>query len=96
MCLFFGVLFLGPRFGLLIYWLGWPGRWDLAFDGALVPILGFLFAPWTTLTWVLCAPGGITGFDVVLVVLAVLVDVMTIAGSGGSYNRQRTSSTAAV
>jgi hypothetical protein len=95
MCLFFGILFLGPRFGLILYWLGWPARWDLAFDGALVPILGFLLAPWTTLAWVLCAPGGITGFDYFLIGLSVLVDVMTIAGSGNSYNDQRSSSSVA-
>ena len=94
MCLIFTILFLGPRFGLLVYWIGWPARWDYAFDGFLLPLLGFFFAPWLTLTWVLCAPGGINGFDVVLVVLAGMVDFFSLAGGGGSY-RQR-SNTAAV
>ena len=89
MCLFFAILFLGPRFGLIVYWIGWPARWDLAFDGFLVPLIGFFLAPWTTLTWVLCAPGGIEGFDIFLVIVAALVDLMTLVGSGGSYNRQR-------
>jgi hypothetical protein len=91
MCLFFSILFLGPRFGLLVYWIGWPARWELAFDGWFVPLLGFFLAPWTTLTWVLCAPGGIEGFDVFLVVIAALVDVATLAGNAGSYRQRSTS-----
>jgi hypothetical protein len=90
MCLFFAVLFLGPRFGLLVYWIGWPARWDIAFDGWLVPLLGFLIAPWTTLMWVLCAPGGITGFDYFAVGLGVVADLLTLAGSGDRYRRQPT------
>jgi hypothetical protein len=89
MCLFFGILFLGPRFGLLVYWIGWPARWDLAFDSALVPLLGFVLAPWTTLAWVICAPGGITGADVALIGFAVLIDLVTLLGSGGTSNRRR-------
>ena len=88
MCLFFSILFLGPRFGLLIYWIGWPARWELAFDGWVVPLLGFFLAPWTTLTWVLCAPAGIEGFDVVLVILAALLDLGTLVGNAGSYRRR--------
>jgi hypothetical protein len=88
MCLFFTLLFLGPRFGLLLYWIAWPARWEIAFDGWVVPLLGFFLAPWTTLAWVLCGPGGIEGFDVALVVMAVLADLLTLAGSGGSYRRR--------
>jgi len=88
MCLFFTLLFLGPRFGLLLYWIAWPARWEVAFDGWLVPLLGFFLAPWTTLSWVLCGPGGIEGFDVVLVVMAVLADLLTLVGGGGSYRRR--------
>ena len=95
MCLFFSILFLGPRFGLLVYWIGWPGRWDLAFDSWFVPLLGFFLAPWTTLTWVLCAPGGITGFDYFLVFLAVVADIVTVTGSGRSYSGRDASTMAA-
>ena len=88
MCLFFTLLFLGPRFGLLLYWLAWPARWDVAFDGWVVPLLGFFLAPWTTLAWVLCGPGGIEGFDVFIVGMAVLADLFTLLGSGGQYRRR--------
>ena len=91
MCLFATLAFLGPRFGLLVFWLGWPARWDIAFgDGSLVPLLGFFFAPWTTLAWVLCGPGGIEGFDYFLVGMSVIADLLTLAGSGTTANRRRT------
>ena len=88
MCLFFTLLFFGPRFGLLLYWIAWPARWEVAFDGWVVPLLGFFLAPWTTLSWVLCGPGGIEGFDVFLVALAILADLLTLVGSGGQYRRR--------
>jgi hypothetical protein len=89
MCLFFSILFLGPRFGLIMYRLGWPARWELVFDGWFWPLVGFLIAPWTTLMWVVCAPGGITGIDYVAVGLAGLADVATMLSSGRGYAVQR-------
>ena len=88
MCFFISLLFLGPRFGLVIYWLGWPARWEVAFDGWLVPLLGFILAPWATLTYVVVAPGGVEGFDVFLVVMAGIVDLLSLVGSGGTYRRR--------
>ena len=55
MCLFFSILFLGPRFGLIVYWIGWPARWELAFDSWVWPFLGFFIAR-TTLAWVCARP----------------------------------------
>ena len=89
MCLLLVILFLGPRFGMFVYWLAWPARWELAFDGWLAPLIGFVLAPWTTLTWVLCAPGGVNGFDIVLVVVALVIDIVTLAGSGNRYASSR-------
>ena len=48
-CLAASLLLLGPRFGILIWWLFDPARWSLAFDTFILPFLGFLFLPWTTL-----------------------------------------------
>jgi hypothetical protein len=88
MCLFLLLMFLGPRFGILVYWLGWPARWELAFDTAIVPIIGFFIAPWTTFMYVLVAPGGIETWDYLWLGLAVLTDLVTLSG-GGRYGRQR-------
>ena len=89
MCCFYTVLiFLGPRFANMIWWIANPARWELAFSSVLWPILGILFAPWTTLMYMLVFPGGVTGFDWLWIGLAVLGDVGMYAG-GGYGNRGR-------
>lgn len=88
MCLFLLLLLLGPRSVIVIWWLVQPLRWDAAFNSFLVPFLGFLFLPWTTLMYVIVAPGGVTGPDVLWMGLAVLADVASYAG-GGVYGRRR-------
>ena len=88
MCLFFTLLFLGPRAGIIVYWIGWPARWEVAFSTFIVPFVGFLILPWTTLTYLLVAPSGIEGFDYLFIGLAVLVDIASLT-SGGAYGRSR-------
>jgi hypothetical protein len=89
MCLFFTVLFLGPRVGIFFWWLFSPGRWDSAFSSAIWPILGFVFVPWTTLMFVAVAPfGNVEGWDWVWLAFAFVIDVVQL--SGGAYgNRSR-------
>lgn len=87
-CLFTTLLFLGPRAGILIWWLLDSVRWQLAFNSFIWAMLGFLFLPWTTLMYVIVFPGGITGFDWVWLGLAVLSDIGMYAG-GGYGNRDR-------
>jgi hypothetical protein len=83
------LVFLGPRAGILIWWLINPVRWELAFNSFIWPFLGFIFLPWTTLMYVIVAPvGGVTGFDWVWMGLAVLSDISMYAG-GGFGNRKR-------
>jgi hypothetical protein len=89
MCCFYTILlFLGPRFANIVWWIANPTRWDLAFSSVIWPILGILFAPWTTLMYMLVFPGGVTGFDWVWIGLAVLGDIGMYAG-GGYGNRDR-------
>ncbi len=89
MCCFWTVLvFLGPRAGILIWWLVQPLRWQAAFTSWLWPLLGFIFLPWLTLMYVLVAPGGIVGFDWVWLGLALLADIAMWTG-GGYGNRRR-------
>ena len=82
---------LGPRFGIFVYWLGWPARWELAFETAIVPIIGFFIAPWLTLMYLLVAPSGVEGWDYLWLGLAALLDVATSAGGGRSARRRRSS-----
>jgi hypothetical protein len=87
-CLFATLVALGPRAAILIWWLLEPVRWNAAFDTFIWPFLGFLIAPWTTLMWVIVAPGGVNGFDWVWIGIAVMMDVFS--WFGGAYtNRGR-------
>ena len=51
-----------------------------AFDTFFVPLLGFLFLPWTTLMFVLVSPLGVEGIDWLWIGLAVAADVASYAG----------------
>jgi hypothetical protein len=87
-CIFTALVLLGPRAGIFFWWLLDPTRWNLAFDSFVVPIIGFLFFPLTTLMWVAVFPGGVDGFDIVWLGLAVILDLGS--AFGGAYgNRDR-------
>jgi len=79
---------LGPRVGILVWWIADQARWNLAFDTFIWPLLGFIFLPWTTIMYVLVFPGGIEGFDWVWLGMGVLLDIFATAG-GGYTNRDR-------
>ncbi len=71
-----------PRLAVLFIWLARPALFTAAFGGFFLwPLLGILFLPFTTLTYVLVfTPGvGLSGFDFVWLVLAFAVDLV------GSY-----------
>ncbi len=87
-CFFTTLLLLGPRAAILIWWLINPVRWQATFDTFIWPLLGFIFLPWTTLMYVLVAPGGVIGFDWVWIALAVVADIGMYVG-GGYGNRDR-------
>jgi hypothetical protein len=87
-CLAASLVILGPRFGILLWWLLEPARWSLAFDTFVWPFLGFLFVPWTTLMYVLVFPGGVDGFDWIWLGMGLLADVFSYAG-GGYRSRDR-------
>lgn len=87
MCCFFAALVtLGPRAGILIWWLIDTARWDAAFSSFFWPFLGFFFAPWTTLSWVAVAAGGVTGFDFFIIAMGVLLDIASYGAS--EYGRR--------
>ena len=88
-CFFLTLLFLGPRFAFLIYWLIPYGRVqvNLAFHTWIWPLLGLIFLPWTTLMWVLVyGVNGIVGFDWVWIGLALVADIFTY--TSGAYKRK--------
>ena len=80
MCLVIFALIFSPRIVMVLWWLLDMARWAATFDTPLLPILGFLLAPWTTLMYVLVAPGGVSGFDWLLLGIGVLVDLGSLGG----------------
>jgi len=80
-----------PRLGTLILWLARPQLFSNAFGGSwLLPILGIIFLPFTTLMYViLWSPGiGLVGFDWFWLILAVVIDIGQFGGSTWA-NRNR-------
>jgi hypothetical protein len=79
-CLFALIAIFSPRFALLLLWL-FTNYVDRAFAGWILPLLGLLFAPWTTLFYVLVdvAPGPIHVASWILVGLGVVMDLSSYA-----------------
>jgi hypothetical protein len=86
-CVVAVLAFLGPRAGILVWWLLDPTRWQAAFNVWVWPLVGSLFLPWTTLAYVLVAGGGVRGLDWLLLIVAVISDLSMYGG--GRYSRRR-------
>ena len=85
-CLAAALLLLGPRFGILIWWLIDQPLWNRAFDTFLWPLLGFIFLPWTTLMYVVVFPGGVDGFDWIILGIGLIADIASY--TGGAYDQR--------
>ena len=79
---------MAPRFAIVLVVLlsDYIGR---AYENMLWPFLGFLFMPLTTLAyaWAINSRGSIEGFQLAVVVIAVLMDLGLIGGSAASRKR---------
>jgi hypothetical protein len=78
------------RIMLLMYWFARPVQMNAAFSTFIIPCLGFLILPFTTLMYVLLIQGvgGIQGLDWLWLVLAAVMDIASI-GAAGAANRNR-------
>lgn len=81
-CLFALISILSPRLGLLLLWL-FTNYVDRAFAGFILPLLGLIFAPWTTLMYVLVdvAPGSIHIAGWILIGIGAVLDLSSYAQS---------------
>ncbi|HEY7134121.1 MAG TPA: hypothetical protein VIB48_03570 [Acidimicrobiia bacterium] len=88
-CLFTALVAAGPRVALALVWL-FTNLVSRAFSTFVVPLLGLVFLPWTTLFYVLAyRPAiGISGFGYVFVGLGVVFDLLAW-GSGARARAQR-------
>jgi hypothetical protein len=80
-CLIVLLAFLSPRLALIFVWL-FSDVLSRAFDSWIVPLLGFLLLPWTTLAyaafWDWGAGHHVTGFEWFFVILAFVIDIGSI------------------
>ncbi len=52
-CLFTTLVLIGPRAAIFVWWLINPLRFSFAFNTVILPILGIIFLPWTTLMYLI-------------------------------------------
>lgn len=78
------------RWFLIFFWIARPGMMNLAFNTFILPCLGFLFLPFTTLMYVLLVQGvgRIEGLDYLWLALAAMIDLASV-GAAGAANRNR-------
>ncbi len=76
-CLLVLLAAISPRFVVILFWLARPVQFDAAFGGPIIPILGIIFLPFTTLMYVILqTPGvGLNGSDWLWVGLALVLDL---------------------
>jgi hypothetical protein len=79
-CFITALLAVGPRLAILVWWIFRPVYVTAAFDNFIWGFLGWLFLPWTTLSYIAIYPGGILGFDWILLGLGIFLDIATYLG----------------
>ncbi|HEX2988800.1 MAG TPA: hypothetical protein VHS06_11590 [Chloroflexota bacterium] len=89
MCCFFAILAtIVPRLALLLLWVATP-LVVRAFDSFLVPLIGLIFLPFTTVVYVLVYSPvyGVSVFGWFLVILALFIDLGSWGGGYAARNR---------
>ena len=82
-CFIFLFALIGPRVALFFVWV-FTDFVNRAFDGWIVPALGMVFLPWTTLVYSLAYAGaGVSGIGWFFVALALFADVASYGTARG-------------
>jgi hypothetical protein len=83
-CLVFLLSMISARLALAVVWI-FTVFVDRAFDSFIVPLLGLIFLPWTTLLYVLVwtPRDGVSPLGWALVVIAFLADLGSLFGGNG-------------
>jgi hypothetical protein len=88
-CLLVLLIAAFPRFVLVMMFLfsNYLGR---AYDGLIIPVLGFFFLPLTTIVyaWLVNSHRGTYGINLIFLIAAVVIDLGGL-GSGEKYRRTR-------
>jgi hypothetical protein len=88
-CLVLLFALISPRLALIATWL-FSDVLDRAYEGWLLPVIGFFILPWTTLAWAWMYDSGpglrVDGLEWIVVGIAVLCDLGALFG--GSRSRR--------
>jgi len=86
-CLFLILVLLFPRAVLLVLFF-FTDYLTRAYHGLLLPLLGFIFLPLTTLTyaWLVNSAMPVEGVNLIILIVAVIIDMGGIGG--GEYHRR--------
>ena len=86
-CLLLIVFLAFPRIALAVLFL-FTDYLQRAYHGLLLPLIGFLFLPLTTLAyaWMMNTQQPIAGINLVILIIAVVIDLGGL--SGGEYHRR--------
>ena len=83
-CLVVLFALISPRLALILTWLA-NDILSRAFGSWLLPLIGFFILPWTTLTYAWLWNWGegreVTGWEWILVVVAVIADLGALGGA---------------
>lgn len=81
-CLIALFALISPRLAIFLLWI-FSDRMTIAFTSGWIGIFGFLFLPWTTLTWALCYTPifGVSGFGWFIVLFGFALDISSYASS---------------
>ena len=80
-CLVLLLAFVSPRLAIVITWL-FSNVMERAYDGLIVPLLGFFLLPWTMLAyaWMYDSGRTVEGLEWFLVGLAFVFDLASYGG----------------
>jgi hypothetical protein len=82
---------ISPRLALGLLWI-FTGQVDQAFESNWVPVVGFVFFPWTTFVYaIVWTAGDVSSGGWVLVALALLADVSSWAAKAHTARSQQRS-----
>jgi len=80
-CVLVLLALVGPRLTLFLLWL-FSDYLSRAYGSFVIPLLGFIFLPWTTLAYAFAqnSLGGASGVGLLVIILGVLVDIGVLGG----------------
>ncbi|HXF28158.1 MAG TPA: hypothetical protein VN610_12830 [Bryobacteraceae bacterium] len=87
MCLLVILVAFFPRIALVLLFF-FSSFLERAYHGLLIPLLGFIFLPLTTIVyaWMVNTGHALAGINLIVLIVAVIID---LGGWGGGYHRSR-------